>query len=59
MGLAPRTSVELMDFPGLVTDVDPIDFEPGMAQDQVNAVSIVRGELQVRRGYRQVQFEND
>ena len=57
MAVKPLSSVELLDFPG-VMDVDPRDLTPGAAEEQTNACSIIQGELTVRRGYREVTFEN-
>ena len=58
MGLPTKQSVELRDFPGLVTNLDPHDLPPGAAQVQINVVSIVSGELQVRLGIKEVTFED-
>lgn len=58
MAMPPKASVELRDFAGMM-DVDPRDLEPGAAEVQVNACCLVMGELTVRRGYQQVQFEDD
>jgi hypothetical protein len=52
-----KTNVDLLDFPG-IQDLDPRDLEPGGAETQVNFCSLVQGEMQVRQGYRIVQFEN-
>lgn len=53
----PRDVVEIGDFNGLVTAVNPKDSEPGMAEEQVNACSLRQGELQCRAGYRAVSFD--
>ena len=58
MGLPAKQTMELRDFPGLMTNVDPHDLPPGSAQVQINVVSIVAGELQVRQGIKEVQFED-
>ncbi len=58
MGLAPKSSVDITDFPGLADNVDPRDLPPGAAEEQVNATAVVAGELAVRLGYRLVTFEN-
>ena len=55
--IAEQQVVELKDFPGLIDNVDPRDIPPGAADDQVNACSIVMGELTVRAGYREVLFD--
>ena len=57
MGQKAEAQVVLKDFPGLVTKADPLDLPPGAAKDQRNAISTVPGELNVRPGVRQLQFE--
>lgn len=49
--------VEIVDFAGMIDNVDPRDLPPGAAQLQINAVSLKMGELQVRRGLKDVTFE--
>ena len=46
-----------MDFPGIKTDQDPRDLEPGTAEDQRNICSMLTGELRVRLGMIEVTFE--
>lgn len=58
MSLPAKESVLITDFPGLVNNADKRDLPPGVAEEQVNAQSRVRGELTVRRGLREVTFEN-
>lgn len=58
MAQLPRTAVEFKDFMGLVTNANPNDVGPGAAQDQVNACCIRQAELQVRRGYQDLTFED-
>lgn len=58
MAQPPSTSVQIEDFPGLQSGRDPLDIPEGAGEEQVNATCVVMGELQVRRGYRQVTFEN-
>jgi hypothetical protein len=53
----PPPSVELKDFPGLVTKADPDDEAPGAARVQTNVTSQTPGQLRVRGGLRQVLFE--
>lgn len=59
MGEKPRRAVEINQFPGLVTDTDRHDLPNGAAQVQVNVTSSTGNELNVRRGFRQVNFEVD
>ncbi len=54
-----RKSVQIRDFSGLVTKIDPDDVDPGAAVEQTNARSHHPGELRVRAGVRQLSFEED
>lgn len=49
--------IDLSDFPGLLVYTDEGDQPPGSAIEQTNMISLVLGQLQVRRGYTIVQFE--
>jgi hypothetical protein len=53
-----RGVIILEDFPGLMSNIDPFDSPPGAASIQVNACSILLGELRVRSGYRELKFES-
>lgn len=46
------------DFLGQTSNLDPLDVPEGGAVKQVNVTCQVNGELRVRRGYRQVEWEN-
>lgn len=48
-----------IDFPGLVTNVDPRDLPAGAAEDQVNITCVQVGELRVRLGMRETLFDSD
>lgn len=50
-------AVLIMDFPGLMTNVDPRDLPTGAAEEQTNLTCIVTGELRQRLGMREVTFE--
>jgi len=52
-----QDSVEMLDFPGLMLNVDPRDYPPGAAEEQENIACILMGELTVRRGMKEVVFE--
>jgi hypothetical protein len=54
----PADGIEMRDFPGLVKNTEPRDVPPGGAEEQINACSLVVGELTVRHGYRMVQFDD-
>jgi len=54
-----RPVMVIEDFPGLLTNADPVDYPPGGAEEQVNACSHRVGELVVRRGLAEVTFEGN
>lgn len=47
----------MQDFGGLINNHDPRDLPPGAAQVQTNINSRTGGELEVRRGLREVTFD--
>lgn len=51
--------VLIADFPGLASNVDARDLGDGAAEKQLNACSIIAGELTVRLGVQEVTFEDD
>jgi hypothetical protein len=55
----PRVSVEIRDFPGLVSKADADDIPVGTAAQQLNAMSTRPGELRVRPGYKVLTFEEN
>lgn len=54
----PQSRVEMRDFAGLVTNVDPSDVRPGTAREQINVMSARPAMLEVRQGYQPVQYED-
>lgn len=52
-----KARAEARDFPGMLEAADSDDAPAGSAEEQVNATSLVPGELRVRKGYRVVSFE--
>lgn len=58
MGVKAVNRVELKDFAGLVTNLDPDDLTPGSAQEQTNAMSDRAAMLETRPGYLVVKFED-
>lgn len=50
--------VQLATFPGLKTNIDALDIEPGAAQIQQNITSLKPGQLDVRKGFRDVNWED-
>jgi len=59
MSVPARSTVELRDFPGLITNADRYDLPEGAGQVQVNLCSFVMGEMQVRQGIRELVFEGE
>lgn len=53
----PKQRLELSDYPGLMVYTDEGTTPPGAAVEQTNMTALVVGQLQVRRGYKLVQFE--
>lgn len=58
MAQQPKDAVEINDFLGLVSNFDEHDLPAGAALDQVNAAIIRQAELQIRRGYKELTFED-
>lgn len=54
-----KKSVQIRDFPGLMTKPDPDDVDPGAAVEQTNAQSHHPGELRVRPGVERLNFEEE
>ena len=57
MGEKPQTEVAIRDFAGMVSNTDPRDLQPGQSQVQINATTRRKGELVIRRGYREIAFD--
>lgn len=55
----PRTEVRIAVFSGMVSNVDPNDLQPGYSQLQINIAGLQRGQLEVRRGLRELLFEGE
>jgi hypothetical protein len=55
----PKARVELKDFPGLMTNVDPDDVTAGAGIEQTNVGLRKSAQLTLRGGYREVVFEDD
>lgn len=55
----PLIRVEIRDFAGLVTNIDPADLKPGSARIQENITSGLPAALEVRPGFRVVTFEDE
>lgn len=53
----PKAKIEIRQFAGLVTNQDQHDVQPGAAKAQVNVTVSRPDQLDVRKGYRVVRFE--
>lgn len=53
----PRKSILMRDFGGLILDQDPRDIAAGAGRSQVN-LACFAGQLNVRKGFREVSFES-
>ena len=54
-----RPAVMLLDFNGIMSNVDPRDLPAGASEEQVNLCSLTSGEMRTRLGLRQVEFEDE
>ena len=54
----PQSRVEMRDFAGLVTNIDPTDVRPGTAREQVKVMSARPAMLEVRPGFQAVKYED-
>ena len=52
-----RPAAVIVDFAGLATDVDPRDLTGGTSEVQENLAVVTLGEMTVRRGIREVTFD--
>lgn len=58
MGMLAPESVEIRDFLGLMTRLDPYNEPPGGARVQINLTCVTPGDLRLRAGMREVTFED-
>ncbi len=59
MGERARESVVIAEFPGLVREASQFQLPPGASPVQVNATSEGIAKLDIRAGYRELDFEDD
>lgn len=59
MGLEPEAELKAGAFAGMVSNKNARALRPGEAQLQVNVTAVRHGELTVRRGLRELQFDSD
>lgn len=50
--------IEISQWPGQFSDADPLTIPPGAAQDQINMMSLVPGELSCRKGLQPIANAN-
>lgn len=53
-----KQGVRIRDFLGLATNQDTLDKPPGAMDRQKNVTCVVRGKGTVRKGLRQVKWDN-
>lgn len=53
----PETRLDIRDFLGLSDEFDPEDSPSGTAENQVNMVCNVYGQMSTRKGYSKCVFE--
>lgn len=56
--MAKQPVVEIRAFPGLQTNTDPRDREPGVGEKQINVYSVKPGQADPRGGMRRITFED-
>lgn len=59
MPAKPETDVPLQSFAGMASNLDPRELRPGVAQVQINVAVLRPGELVLRRGLRDLEFDAD
>ena len=57
MGEPAKKAVDIRQFNGMATNVDSEELKPGVAEVQVNVNGLKLGQLEVRRGLREVRFD--
>lgn len=55
----PATRVKIGKFQGQVSQANPHDLEPNMAQIQLNLAILVPGEMVTRMGLRELTFDTE
>lgn len=55
----PASTVQVRDFPGLVTEINTFNLPAGASDEQVNIVPDDIGRLKSRSGYAVVSFSDD
>lgn len=55
----PKNLLAIKDFQGMGSNFDPTDLNPGVSEVQINVNGFRRGQLEVRRGLREITFEDD
>jgi hypothetical protein len=51
--------LNIRDFLGMASSVDPTDIKPGVSQLQVNVNGYHRGKLEVRLGLRELEYDTE
>lgn len=59
MGQKAETEVAIERFQGMASNIDPRELNPGVSQIQINVAVLKIGELVLRRGFKELQFDAD
>lgn len=58
MGQPAESAVEIRAFQGMSSNTDPHDLRPGQSAKQVNVAAVKLGELNVRRGLKELVYDS-
>ena len=59
MGEKEKSQVVIQSFNGMASVVDPNELKAGVSSEQVNVMVVRFGELQIRPGLRELQYDSD
>ena len=59
MGEPTKTMTNIAQFNGMISNMDPRDVPPGQSVRQINVMVTRPGELNVRRGLRELAFDDE
>ena len=51
--------LEIRDFQGMASNFDPTDIKPGVSEIQVNVNGYHRGQLEIRLGLRELEYDTE
>lgn len=59
MAEIPRSMLAIKVFEGMASNFDPTDLKPGVSEVQINVNGFAKGKLEVRRGLRELVFQEE